>query len=58
MSVGEDSIQYRKRKKHVFLVAAVLFFIGKIISILIASLTWLEAPFLYVTSCERSNCSF
>ena len=31
MAVREDSVQYRKRKKHSFLVAAILFFIGKII---------------------------
>ena len=31
MTVGEDSVQYRKRKKHCFLAAAILFFIGKII---------------------------
>ena len=30
-SVGEDSVQYGQRKKHCFLVAAILFFIGKII---------------------------
>ena len=29
--VDEDSIQYRKRKKHCFLAAAILLFIGKII---------------------------
>ena len=31
MTVGEDSVQYRKRKKYCFLVAAILVFIGKII---------------------------
>ena len=36
MTVGEDSVQYwkrkkREKKKHCFLVAAILFFIGKII---------------------------
>ena len=31
MTVGEDSIQYRKRKKHCFLAAAILHFVGKII---------------------------
>ena len=32
MTVGEDSVQYRKRKKHCFLIAAdILLFIGKII---------------------------
>ena len=31
MTVGEDSVQYRERKKHFFLVAAILFFIVKII---------------------------
>ena len=30
MTVGEDSVQYRKRKKHCFLAAAILLFIGKI----------------------------
>ena len=29
--VGEDSVQYRKYKKHCFLAAAILLFIGKII---------------------------
>ena len=33
MTVGEYSIQYRKRKKQYFLAAAILFFIGKIIII-------------------------
>ena len=28
---GEDSVQYRNRKKHCFLAAAILLFIGKII---------------------------
>ena len=28
---GEDSVQYRKRKKHCSLAAAILLFIGKII---------------------------
>ena len=28
--VGEDSVKYRNRKKHRFLVAAILLFIGKI----------------------------
>ena len=28
---GEDSVQYRSRKKHCFLAAAILLFIGKII---------------------------
>ena len=27
---GEDSVKYRNRKKHRFLAAAILFFIGKI----------------------------
>ena len=31
MPLGEDSVQYRKRKKHCFLEAAILFFIGKVI---------------------------
>ena len=31
MAAGEDSVQYRKRKKHCFLVAATLLFIGKVI---------------------------
>ena len=31
---GEDSVKYRNRKKHRFLAAVILFFIGKII------LTW------------------
>ena len=31
---GEDSVQYRNRKKHCFLAAAILLFIGKI------SITW------------------
>ena len=31
MTVGKEPVQYRKRKKHCFLVAAILFFIGKII---------------------------
>ena len=30
MTVGEDSGQYRKRKKALLLIAAILFFIGKI----------------------------
>ena len=34
MTVGEDSVQYRERKKHCFLPAAILLFIGKI------SITW------------------
>ena len=29
--LGEESVQYRKRKKHSFLLAAILLFIGKII---------------------------
>ena len=33
-TVGEDSVQYRKRKKHCFLAAAILLLIGKIV------LTW------------------
>ena len=33
MTVGEDSVQYRKRKKALLLVAAILFFIGTIITI-------------------------
>ena len=28
---GEDSVQYKNRKKHCFLAAAILLFIGKII---------------------------
>ena len=28
---GEDSVRYRNRKKHCFLAAAILLFIGKII---------------------------
>ena len=28
---GEDSVEYRNRKKHCFLAAAILLFIGKII---------------------------
>ena len=28
---GEDSVQYRNRKKHYYLAAAILLFIGKII---------------------------
>ena len=31
MTVSEDSVQYRIRKKHCFLAAAILLFIGKII---------------------------
>ena len=31
MTVGEDSVQYRKRKKHCFLAAAIFLYIGKII---------------------------
>ena len=31
MMVGEDSVQYKKRKKHCFLAAAILLLIGKII---------------------------
>ena len=31
MTVGEDTVQYRKRTKHCFLAAAILLFIGKII---------------------------
>ena len=30
---GEDPVRYRNRKKHCFLAAAILFFIGKIIII-------------------------
>ena len=30
---GEDSVQYRNRKKHCFLATAILLFIGKIITI-------------------------
>ena len=41
MIVGEDSIQYRKRKKHCFLTAAILLFIGKII------ITWYPPKFLW-----------
>ena len=34
MTVDEDSVQYRKRKKHRFLAAAILIFIGK------TTITW------------------
>ena len=51
---GEDSVQYRNRKKHCFLAGAILLFIGKIIIFLfffylIASLSHLEALCLNVT---------
>ena len=50
MTVGEDSVQYKKRKKHCFLAAASLLLIGKLIITLMASLSLLEALFLDVTS--------
>ena len=67
MTVGEDSVQFRKRekqnktkqtKKHCFLVAAILFFIDKNYYNLMASLSRLEALFLDVTSNVLNNCSF
>ena len=59
MTVGEDSVQYRKRKKnHRFLTAAILLFIGKTIYNLMASLRRLEALFLDASSDALNNCSF
>ena len=58
MAVGEDSVQYRNAKKHCFLAAAILFFIGNIVYKLMASLSRLEAPFLDITSHALNNCSF
>ena len=52
---GEDSVHYRNRKRHGFLAAAILLFIGKIIYNLIASLSHLEALCLNVTSNALNN---
>ena len=41
MTRGEDSVQYRKLKKHCFLAAAILLFIGKII------ITW-KPPWVFL----------
>ena len=46
MAVGEDSVQYRKRKNHCFLVAAMV------------CLGRLEAFFLDVRSYALNKCSF
>ena len=54
---GEDSVKYRNRKKHRFLAAAILLFIGKFFYNLKASLGHLEA--LYnVTLNVLNNCLF
>ena len=55
---GEDSVKYRNHKKHRFLTAAILLFIGKIIITMIASLSHLEALCLNVTSNALNNCLF
>ena len=59
MPVGEDSMQYKKRKEHLFLAAANLLFIGKNHYNLLASLSRLEALFLDLASHALNNyCSF
>ena len=60
MTVSKDTVQYRKREeKHCSLAAAILLFIGKIIlTFKMASMSRLEALFLYVTSDALNNCSF
>ena len=55
---GLDSVQYRNRKKHCFLAAAILLFISKNYYNLIASLSHLEAICLNVTSDVLNNCLF
>ena len=55
---GEDAVKYKNHKKHRFLAAAILHFIGKIILNLIASLSHLEALCLNVTLNALKNCLF
>ena len=58
MTVGEDSVQYRNRKKHCFLAAAILLFMGKNYYNLIAALSYLEALCLNVKLDALNNCLF
>ena len=58
MTVGEDSVQYRKRKKALLLSSRHFVFYRLSYYNLMASVIGLEALFLDVTSYALNNCSF
>ena len=58
MTVGEDSVQYGKRKMHCFLAAAILLFIGKIIITYWPPWAFWRLFFLDLTSGMLNRCSF
>ena len=58
MTVGEDSVQYRKCKKALLLSSSHFAFYWWNYFNLMASLSRLEALFLYVTSDALNNCAF
>ena len=55
---GEDSVQYKNRKKHCLIAAAILLFYRQNYYNLIVSLSHLEALCLNVTLDALNNCLF